>query len=82
MLVILIFICVAIYLVWSMNENIRRRIETDLFRYQEPLQLQAQLAHEAEQYTAMQERQAAELAHSMKIPGAMWAPAPVGYGSR
>eukprot|EP00930_Biecheleria_cincta_P068479 TRINITY_DN5591_c0_g1_i2.p1 TRINITY_DN5591_c0_g1~~TRINITY_DN5591_c0_g1_i2.p1 ORF type:complete len:222 (-),score=40.97 TRINITY_DN5591_c0_g1_i2:68-733(-) len=81
MLIVLLFICVAIYLVWSMNENIRRRTETDLFRYQEPLALQAQMAHEAQQYAAMQDRQAAELAYGMKNPGAQWSPAPMGYGT-
>eukprot|EP00931_Biecheleriopsis_adriatica_P106909 TRINITY_DN8126_c0_g1_i2.p1 TRINITY_DN8126_c0_g1~~TRINITY_DN8126_c0_g1_i2.p1 ORF type:complete len:220 (+),score=41.53 TRINITY_DN8126_c0_g1_i2:106-765(+) len=77
MCLVLLSISVAIYLVWSLNENIKRRLETDLFRYQEPLQLQAQLAEEATAEAARQAKAAAAKAHRMAVPGAMWTPMPM-----
>eukprot|EP00440_Ansanella_granifera_P021232 gb/GFBE01023048.1/.p1 GENE.gb/GFBE01023048.1/~~gb/GFBE01023048.1/.p1 ORF type:complete len:218 (+),score=45.03 gb/GFBE01023048.1/:1-654(+) len=77
MTLVLLCISVAIYLVWSLNENIKQRNETDLFRYQEPLQLQAQMAAEATAQAAKEAQAAAAAAHRMAVPGALWSPAAV-----
>jgi len=76
MCVALMLICVAIYMVWSLNEQLKRRLETDLFRYQEPLALQAQLADEAAAQAAEEAKAAAKAAHRMAVPGALWSQQP------
>eukprot|EP00442_Polarella_glacialis_P029987 CAMPEP_0115118522 /NCGR_PEP_ID=MMETSP0227-20121206/44542_1 /TAXON_ID=89957 /ORGANISM="Polarella glacialis, Strain CCMP 1383" /LENGTH=210 /DNA_ID=CAMNT_0002519809 /DNA_START=64 /DNA_END=696 /DNA_ORIENTATION=- len=68
--IFMIIICIAIYMVWSMQEQIKKRLETDLFKYQEPYLLQQELADEA----AAQAATAAQDAHHNKaVPGAAWA---------
>mmetsp|Transcript_23590 Transcript_23590/g.44552 ORF Transcript_23590/g.44552 Transcript_23590/m.44552 type:complete len:216 (-) Transcript_23590:96-743(-) len=70
----LIFMSVAMYFVWSLGENFKRRLETDLFRYQEPLQLKAQMGEEAAAQAAQNAYAAANAAHRMGVPGALWTP--------
>ncbi|CAE7678570.1 rab1D, partial [Symbiodinium sp. CCMP2456] len=65
---------VAMYLVWSLGEVYKGRLATDLFRYQEPLQLKAQLGEEAAAQAAQNAQAAAAAAHRMGVPGALWSP--------
>ncbi|CAE7884374.1 rab1D [Symbiodinium microadriaticum] len=50
---------VAMYFVWSLGEIYKGRLATDLFRYQEPLQLKAQLGEEAAAQAAQNAQAAA-----------------------
>ncbi|CAE7446431.1 rab1D [Symbiodinium natans] len=72
--VFLLSMSTAMYFVWSLSENFKRRLETDLFRYQEPLQLKAQMGEEAAAQAARDARAAAAAAHQMSVPGALWSP--------
>lgn len=65
---------VAMYFVWSLGEIYKGRLATDLFRYQEPLQLKAQLGEEAAAQAAQNAQAAAAAAHRMGVPGALWSP--------
>lgn len=47
LILVMILTSAAIYLVWSMQENIKERLETDLFRYKEPYALYEQMADDA-----------------------------------
>ncbi|CAE7940896.1 rab1D [Symbiodinium necroappetens] len=60
---------VAMYFVWSLGEIYKGRLATDLFRYQEPLQLKAQLGEEAAAQAAQNAQAAAAAAHRMGVKG-------------
>jgi len=73
--IFLVVVCVAMYLVWSLTENTKKRLETDLFRYQEPLQLKAQMGEDAMAQATKNATGGVAAAHRMGVPGALWSSA-------
>jgi hypothetical protein len=67
MLVLIGIVCGAIYLVWSMLQYTRERLQTELLRYQEPWQAIASLADDAAEEEAKARQRMALHAH--KLPG-------------
>lgn len=70
--IFLVVVCVSMYLVWSLTENTKKSLQTDLFRYQEPLQMKAQLGEEAMAQAQRNARGGVAAAHRGAIPGALW----------
>lgn len=67
MLVLVGVVACSIYLVWSMSEYVKRRLETELIRYQEPWHMAAQLADDAATEAAMSREKRSNL--PMSVPG-------------
>lgn len=76
MLVLIGIVAGALYLVWSFCEYIRKRIATELLRYQEPWESVAMLADDAAEEEAKQRKMAAMHTYRYGIDAAK---APMGY---
>eukprot|EP00933_Yihiella_yeosuensis_P041179 TRINITY_DN355_c0_g1_i1.p1 TRINITY_DN355_c0_g1~~TRINITY_DN355_c0_g1_i1.p1 ORF type:complete len:347 (-),score=61.02 TRINITY_DN355_c0_g1_i1:50-1015(-) len=67
LIVVMMLTSAAIYLVWSMQENIKERLETDLFRYKEPYALYEQMADDAAAQMAYDAAKMAEAEVQWKV---------------